>query len=328
MNLLILGGTKFVGRHITAAALERGHHVTLFNRGKTNQGLFPDAEHIEGDRDGGLAVLRGRTWDAVMDVNGYLPRLVADSAKLLASTVARYVFISTLSVYGDFTKEGQDENAPLATLQDPNVEEITGETYGGLKVLCEQAVRAAFDHRNLILRLGYVVGPHDHTDRWTSWIRRVAQGGEMLAPGKPDLPIQFIDARDVARFAVDALHQETSGIFNVTGPAERLTWGALFDHARAVTGAGTTFTWVDEKFLIDYGVKEEDLPMFAFGGERGLMTLDNRRALAAGLRFKPLQDTIRDTFEWDVAQGTRRAGLDKRREADLLSVWHSKKHQV
>lgn len=323
MNLLILGGTKFVGRHMTAGALERGHHVTLFNRGKTNPGLFPSAEHIEGDRDGGLDVLRGRTWDAVIDVNGYFARLVAESANLLADAAARYIFISTLSVYADFTKDGQDENAPLATPQDPNAEEITGETYGGLKVLCEQAVQAAFDHRSLVLRLGYVVGPYDHTDRWTSWIRRVSKGGEMLAPGKPDLPIQFIDARDVARFAMDALERQTRGVYNLTGPAKQLTWGELFDQAKAVLGADTTFTWVNEDFTIRHGVNEGDLPMFPLGGEHGVMTFDNRRALQVGLRFRSLPDTIRDTFEWDRAHGKPITWLDPRREAELLHVCHN-----
>lgn len=322
MNLLILGGTQFVGRHITAEALARAHRVTLFNRGMTNADLFPDAERLYGNRDGGLEPLRGRSWDAVIDVNGYLPRLVAASAHLLADHVARYVYISTLSVYADFAGSGQDEDAPLATLQDPAIEDITGETYGALKALCEQAVKEAFPGRGAILRLGYVVGPYDHTDRLTSWLRRAARGGEMLVPAGLDAPVQFIDARDVAAFALDLVERQATGVYNVTGPAQALTWRGLLEQAKAVSGADTRFIPADNGFMEEHGVDEGELPMYPPEGAHGLMAFDNRRALAAGLTFRPLADTIRDTLAWDRAEGTPRAGLTPERETQLLRLWH------
>ncbi|HZQ05300.1 MAG TPA: SDR family oxidoreductase [Anaerolineae bacterium] len=322
MKILILGGTRFVGRHITDAALARGHTVTLFNRGRTNADLFSDVETLYGDRDGGLDVLCGRRWDAVIDVNGYLPRLVRASAELLKNEVERYVFISTISVFADFTTPGQTENAPLATLDDPNTETITGETYGGLKALCEQVVQQIFNGRALIIRPGYVVGPYDHTDRWTAWMRRVARGGEMLAPGEPSDPTQFIDARDLAAFTCNLVEQKATGIYNVTGPAQRLTWGELFDEAKRVSGSDVRFTWVNREFLEAHGVDYDELPLVLPKEYLGGMMLDVTKAISAGLRFRPLERTIRDTLAWDAAENMPRLGLSLEREAELLREWH------
>lgn len=322
MKLLILGGTKFVGRHITSTAIMRGHTVTLFNRGQTNSGLFPGVEKINGNRDGGLDALRGRTWDAVIDVNGYLPRVVRASAELLADAVERYLFISSLSVFADFSKAGQTEAAPLAKIPDPTTEVIDGETYGALKALCEQAVESAMPGRALILRPGFVVGPHDHTDRVTCWWRRVTQGGEMLLPGNPDNPIQLVDGRDLAAFAIDMTERRATGIYNTHGFANRVSWGEMFAHARQLTAAGTEYTWVDEDFLRAQGVSEADLPIFAFSADSGIFTFDNHKALAAGMRFRPIADTIRDTLLWDAAEGQNKAGLTREREAELLRAWH------
>lgn len=321
MNLLILGGTKFVGRHITAACLMRGHHVTLFNRGRTNADLFPDAERLNGDRDGGLDVLQDRTWDAVIDVNGYFPRIVTASAQLLANAADRYVYISTLSVYADFSTFGQTEDAPLAQLADPTTEVIDGATYGGLKSLCEQAVTAAFPERALIPRLGYVVGPYDPLDRWTSWLRHISRGGEMLAPGSPEAPIQFIDARDVAAFVVDMVERRALGIYNTTGFNAPLTWGEAFEKTRLVTGADTTLVWVNEDFLKTQSLQEGDLPMFAFAEDAGVFGFNNHKAISAGLHFRAIGETITDTLLWDVSGGTRRSGLKPERERELLSGW-------
>ncbi|MGH2736128.1 MAG: NAD-dependent epimerase/dehydratase family protein, partial [Actinomycetota bacterium] len=199
MRVLVFGGTKFVGRHLVDALLAPGHEVTLFNRGKTDPGLFGGAvEEVHGDRDGGLDSLRGRDWDAVIDVSGYLPRLVGDSARLLAGAVEHYTFISTVSVYRDFSQAGLTEDAPLATLSDESVEEVTYETYGGLKVLCEEVVRAEYGDRCTVVRPHVVVGPHDDTDRFTYWVARTARGGDVLVPGRRDKPVQFVDARDLA----------------------------------------------------------------------------------------------------------------------------------
>lgn len=323
MNLLILGGTKFVGRHITSTALMRGHQVTLFNRGQSNPKLFPDAEKISGNRDGGLDALRGRKWDAVLDINGYLPRIVGASAELLQDSVERYIFVSTISVFANFTIEDQKEDAPLAKLQDPATEVIDGETYGGLKVACEQVVQKTFPGSSLVLRPGYVVGPYDHSDRMTSWWRRITRGGEMLAPGNPDAPIQFIDGRDLAAFAVDMTERHATGIYNLNGLGTRLTWGECFDKAQLVTGVDTTFTWVSEEFLKAQSLGEGDLPMFSFSEDAGVMTFNNHKAIAAGLHFRPYAETIRDTLLWDASEGVHKLGLQPEREQELLRAWQA-----
>lgn len=323
MNLLILGGTKFVGRHITSTALLRGHRVTLFNRGQTNAQLFPDAEKIHGNRDGGLDALHGRTFDAVIDVNGYLPRVVNASAQLLKNSTARYIFISTLSVYADLSIPNQNEDAPLAQLRDETTEMIDGETYGGLKVLCEQAVARAFPDSALILRPGYVVGPYDTTDRMTAWWRRITRGGEMLAPGAPEMPLQFVDGRDLAAFTVDMTERYAAGIYNVNGLGAHLTWGECFDKVQWVTGTDTTFTWVNESFLRAQKLSDGELPMFAFAEDAGIFTVNNHKAIAAGLHFRPIAETIRDTLLWDATEGNHRLGLSFAREQELLRAWHA-----
>ncbi len=324
MNLLILGGTKFVGRHITSTALMRGHQVTLFNRGQTNAGLFPDVEKISGNRDGGLEPLQQRKWDAVIDVNGYLPRIVGASAALLADAVDRYIFVSTLSVFADFSKSGQTEDSPIANIQDPTTEIIDGDTYGALKAVCEQRVHEFFPHRALILRPGYVVGPHDHTDRMTSWWRRIVRGGEMLAPGSPDSPIQFVDGRDLAAFTIDMTERHATGTYNTHGFATQVTWGECFAKALAITGANTEITWVDESFLQEESATDSDLPMFAGKQEIGVFAFNNHKALAAGMQFRPITDTIRDTLLWDASEGNHRLGLPPAREQELLRAWHSR----
>lgn len=327
MNLLILGGTKFVGRHITSTALMRGHHVTLFNRGETNPNLFPDAVKIQGDRADRLDALfadGARSWDAVLDVNGYLPRIVEASAQSLQDAVARYVFISTLSVFADFSKPNQNEDSPLARLQDETTQVIDGETYGGLKALCEQTVQNHFPERALILRPGYVVGPHDHTDRMTSWWRRITRGGEMLAPGSPDARLQLIDARDLAAFVIDMVERRATGIYNTHGFAAPVTWGECFAKTQAITGIDTTFTWVSEEFLRQQILEGGELPLYAAPTEAGIFGFDNRRAIAAGLHFRPLADTIRDTLLWDAAEGVHRLGLLPEHEAELLRAWHAR----
>ncbi len=327
MNLLILGGTKFVGRHITAHALMRGHRVTLFNRGQTNANLFPDAEKISGDRDGGLDALLSkgkRTWDAALDVNGYVPRIAGASAALLKDAVERYVFVSTLSVFADFSKQGMNEDSPLATLEDETTEVIDGDTYGGLKVLCERAVQNAFPERALILRPGYVVGPYDHTDRMTAWWRRITRGGEMLAPGSPETPIQFIDGRDLAAFTIDMVERHAVGIYNTHGLGSHLTWGECFDRAQMVTGTDTTFTWVSEDFLRAQNFEGGELPIFAFSEDLGIFTFNNHKAISAGLHFRPITETIRDTLLWDASEGVHKLGLKPEREQELLRAWHER----
>ena len=328
MKILILGGTQFVGRHLAKAALRRGHELTLFNRGRTGAGLFPEAEHLTGDRDGaGLEVLRGRSWDAVVDTCGYVPRVVRQSAELLAEAAARYVFISTISVYAGFKTPNQDETAPLGILEDPNTEEVTGETYGPLKVECEHAVEAAFPGRALIVRPGFIVGPYDPTDRFTYWPRRVAAGGDVLAPGTPEQPIQVIDARDLAAWTIHLVEREETGIYNATGPDYALTLGAVLETCQQVSGSDAYLRWVSDTFLKANDADSTRLLPFYVSSSSdmaGLMTADIGKAVAQGLTFRPLAETIADTLAWDKtrpADVPLKVGMPPEQERELLDKY-------
>lgn len=324
MRILFLGGTQFVGRHMVERAMKRGHEVTLFNRGKTNADLFPEVEKLVGDRDGGLEPIRDRRWDAVIDVNGYLPRLVSDSAQLLADSVARYVFVSTLSVFASYSHSDQDENSPLATMDDPTNEEITEESYGPLKVLCEQSAEQALPGRVLTIRPGYVVGPYDHTDRFTYWPWRINQGGEVLAPGESETPLQFIDARDLAAFVIAVVEAERATIYNCCGPDYALNWGEFFDACKDTLGSDVEFTWVSEDFLLDHEVTETEFPIWPRIEDQGIMRTNNKKAIADGLAFRPMRETIFDTLEWSKSQTKPKVGLSPEREAELLRRWRER----
>jgi 2'-hydroxyisoflavone reductase len=311
---------------MVAIALNRGHDVTLFNRGQADPGLFPDAEELVGDRDGELGVLAGRRWDAVVDTCGYVPRVVRESATLLSNSVDRYVFVSTLSVYHDFTAPGVNEDSPLAALDDETVEEITADTYGGLKVLCERAVQDEIPGRTLITRPGLIVGPYDPSDRFTYWPARIERGGEVLAPGRPERQVQFIDARDLARWTLYLIKKGATGVFNATGPAEAITMKELLATCRLVAGHGGECTWVTEEFLTDEGVAPySDMPLWIPCEDD---TVDCSRAQSSGLTYRPLSDTVRDTLEWHRSRGsdyTLRAGLSTDRESDLLQRWSERR---
>ncbi len=330
MKLLILGGTIFVGRHLVDAALARGHEVTLFNRGQHNPDLYPDVEKLRGDRKDDLRALRGRRWDAVIDTCGYVPRVVRASAELLADAVGHYTFISSISVYADLSVPGLDEGGAVGTLADETVEEVTGETYGPLKVLCEWAAERALPGRVLTIRPGLIVGPHDPTDRFTYWPHRVARGGEVLAPGSPEARVQFIDARDLAQWSVRVVESGHTGVYNATGPDYPLTMGRLLAECEAVSGRDAGFTWVDEGFLLEREVAPwSDLPLWipAKKETAGFAAVDCGKAIAAGLTFRPLSDTVRDTLAWDAARPADRewrAGLRPERESELLGAWHGR----
>jgi 2'-hydroxyisoflavone reductase len=326
MHLLIIGGTRFLGRALIDAALAAGHKVTLFNRGQSNPDLYPELERLRGDRDGGLDALKGRRWDAVIDTCGYVPRVVRASAELLATAVDHYTFISTISVYADFTTIGIDEHSPLATMEDETVEEINGETYGPLKVLCEQAVDEAMGMRALHVRSGLIVGPYDPTDRFTYWPARVARGGEILAPGDPEQLVQLIDVRDIAEWIIRATEKRLTGPYNVTGPAQRLTMQQLLDVCHQVSRTDARFTWVSEKFLLQNDLAPySEIPLWVPAEMVGMEMVNCGKVMAAGLAIRPLSDTVRDTLSW---QATRppdyewRAGLTPQREAALLNAWH------
>ena len=331
MRLLMLGGTAFLGRHLVEDALARGHEVTLFNRGQRNPDLFPQVEHLRGDRDGGLDALAGRRWDVAIDTSGYFPRLVRASAELLASAVEHYTIVSSISVYANFSRIGITEDEPVGTLADESVEEVTGETYGPLKALCERAAEAAMPGRVLVVRPGLIVGPYDPTDRFTYWPHRIAQGGEVLVPEPPDRSMQIIDARDLAAWMLTMAQQRQTGVYHATGPAGTLTMREIFDTCKAETASDAAFTWVAEPFLEEQKVGPWiELPLWIPGSDAdmaGFKRVNCQKALAAGLTFRTLAATVRDTFAWDAsrpADTERKAGLTREREAELLAAWHSR----
>ena len=328
MRLLVLGGTQFLGRQLVDAALEAGDAVTIFHRGRTNPNLFAGhVERIAGDRDGGLDALAGGEWDAVVDTSGYVPRVVSASAEALADRSGHYTFVSTESVYGDVPEAGIDESAPVAELVDPTVEVIDGETYGGLKALCEAAAEAAMPGRVLNVRPGLIVGPWDPSDRFTYWPRRIAAGGVVLVPGGPDRPVQYIDGRDLAAWILAAARRGLTGVFNACGPAERTSMGELVEACLHVSGSGATPAWGDEAALIAAGVEPwSELPLWVGEGvnpqDAGFMQISSARAIAEGLSFRPTEEIVRDTLEWDREHPEFRsaAALRPEREAELLAA--------
>lgn len=333
LNILVLGGTGFIGPHMVREALRRGHSVTLFNRGRTNSELFPDLELLQGDRNDGLDALAGRRWDVVVDNSGYVPRHVADSARLLANAAAHYVYISTISVYASFA-EPIDEETPLATMDDESVEEITNESYGPLKALCEQRAAAEFgEDRLTVLRPTYICGPGDRTDRYTYWPVRTMAGGDMLWPGQASDYIQVIDVRDLANFTIDCAEQRINGIYNTVTPRGTFTMGQLLEDSLAVTGADTNPVWVDYSFVAEHGLEDTgELTIWSSpqSANAQLAMVDGSRAVAKGLRNRPTRETARDTIAWwktlpDERTQKLRAGLSREKEAELLADWTARK---
>jgi 2'-hydroxyisoflavone reductase len=322
VRLLVLGGTKFLGRAAVEAALARGHEVTLFNRGETNPELFPEAEKLRGDRTAGLAELRGREWDAVLDPSGYVPAVVRDSAEVLAGVTGHYLFISSISVYASLAARN-DESRPLSNLGEMPDDRLLEDysNYGALKALCEEAVADAFGEVHAIVRPGLIVGAHDPTGRFTYWPHRVARGGEVLAPAPPERRVQFIDVRDLGSWLVDLAERRAAGAYNATHPGH--PWGELLETCREVAGSDATFAWVPDSFLVEREVGEwMELPLWIHSPEdAGMHDTDVSRAIAAGLTFRPLAETVRDTLE--LAQPTADAGLSPEREAELLAAAHS-----
>jgi 2'-hydroxyisoflavone reductase len=319
MKLLIIGGTGFLGRHITEAALERGHELTLFNRGQHESQLYPQVEQIHGDRDGDLALLKGRRWDVVIDTCGYAPRVVRASADALADVVERYIFLSSTSVYADFKTPGMQEDAPVATLEDATIEEVGNGNYGALKALCEQAVAQSMPGRALVIRPGLIVGPRDPTDRFTYWPYRVALGGEMLAPGKPGDAVAFIDVRDLAAWTMHMAEAGKTGVYNATSPAFQYTIGQVLQASKEVTGSSVDFVWIDEQSLLRYD-EVEALPVWVPSQFIGFRTVNCNKAVGAGLAYRPLMTTIRDTLTWK-GQAAMKAGLTREQETRILNEW-------
>jgi 2'-hydroxyisoflavone reductase len=321
VRLLVLGGTQFLGRAICEAALARGHEVTLFNRGQTRAELFPEAKRLVGDRDGGLDALREGAWDAVVDTSGYVPRIVRQSAELLAGRAGRYLFVSSISVYADLSRPGVDEDAPVAELAEPT-EDHRSEAYGALKALSEQVVQDVYGPRGTIVRPGLIVGPWDPTGRFTYWPVRIAEGGDVLAPQPREAPVQVVDVRDLAAFCLDLLERDVDGTFNATGPQPPLTMERVLEECRRVAGSDARLVWAPPDRLVEHGVGEwMELPLWlADPAYAGMLAVDVSRALAAGRAFRPLAETVADTLAWARAEPhDAPAGLDRDRERELLA---------
>jgi 2'-hydroxyisoflavone reductase len=336
-SILILGGTGFIGPHIVTTALARGHKVTLFNRGKTHPELFPDVEKLRGVRDGKLEALKGRTWDAVVDPSGYVPRIVKMSAELLAPSVKHYLFISSISVYASGAPANADENAPLEKLLDPNSEDIKGngfKNYGALKALSEQAAEAAMPGRVANIRPGLIIGPGDMTGRFTHWPSRLSEGGDVLCPGDGSTPVQFIDGRDLGDWIVHLIEKNVTGTMNALGPEKSITMKEVITECNAAAGNKATPVWVDWKFLEKNEVQPwAEMPMWIpnEGQDAGFGTTSNARALKAGIRFRPVGDSARDTLAWldtlppDQRAKARSSGIKRDKEDKILADWKALK---
>jgi 2'-hydroxyisoflavone reductase len=322
VKLLLLGGPRFLGRALADAALAAGHELTFFNRGRTNPELYPEVERIQGDRAGDLAALAGRRWDAVVDTSGYLPHVVRASAEMLSESDL-YCFVSSVSVYADFSTP-MDENAAVAELGDDPIDALTPDfsNYGALKALCEDAVRDVVDDRALVVRPGLIVGPHDPTGRFSYWPHRVARGGEVLAPAPPERLSQFVDVRDLGEWIVDLCERQVAGTFNAAN--QGVPWGELLESCIRVSDTSAEITWVPDDFLLEHEVGQwMELPLWL--ADPAMAAADDAivdRAVADGLRFRALDETVRGTL--DDAATTDEAGLAPEREAALLAAWHAR----
>lgn len=330
MRILVLGGTAFVGRHVTEAFLARGHQVTLFHRGRTDPAVFPEVEHVLGDRDRDVGMLAGRRFDVVVDTCGYEVPAVRASVQALADPAVHYIYVSSVSVYADLSR--MDEEAPLREIADPDSARLAPESYGALKAACERVVMEGFPGRALVVRAGLILGPHDYDERFPWWLRRIARGGEVLAPGDPAAAVQFIDVRDLAGWIALAAERRTAGTFNATGPGEPLTMRSLLETMREVVGGDAGFTWVPDEVLVAEKVGAYSEMPFWLPASFGHQRVDVSRAVSAGLTHRPVADTVRDTWSWlpTGAEATARkraqrkltipAGMSPEREAQILAA--------
>lgn len=342
MKILILGGTKFLGRYLTVAALKNNHEVTLFNRGtKYSEESFPETEQIHGDRNSDLENLGDKTFDAVIDTSGYLPETVKISAEFLKDRVDQYVFISSASVYPETPAPDYDETTPTARLNDEQLKEIAaidpkgdlngktlGEHYGALKKLCEETVERVMPDRVLSVRAGMIVGEYDWTDRFTYWVMRVARGGEVLAPGNPENFVQMIDARDLSEWIISMIERNENGIFNITGKPFEMNFGQMLERIKAATESDAKFIWADEKFLEENNVQPwNEMPFYlpeSLSEMRGFLAMNVDQALAKNLSFRPFEETVSDVFNWRKKQDFEmRAGISAEREKGLLEKFHN-----
>ena len=342
MKLLILGGTIFLGRHLVEAALNQGHEVTLFNRGLHGTDLYPHVEKLKGNRQSDLTALQGRQWDAIIDTNGYVPSHIRSIAQILAHTTPLYAFISSVSVYADLSHVDVDETTPVETLTPEQLAEAEhivppmqgtparayGANYGALKALCEQAAAETMPGRVLTIRPGIIVGPYDYSDRFTYWVHRIAQGGEVLAPGRPDRQVQIIDARDLAEWIIRMLEAQQTGTYNATSPEKQLNMQQILGTCKSVTGSNAHFTWLNDTFLLEAGaIPWSQVPLWLPESDEtlGFNAISIKKALTAGLTFRPLAQTVQDTLTWDQQRPEKvqlQAGLNAEDETRFLQTWH------
>ncbi len=336
MKILIIGGTRFLGRHLIAAAKARNHEITLFHRGKHLAQGIENVEEIFGNRNDDLNRLRNRNWDAVIDTCGYLPQTVKKSAEALKDSAAQYVFISSISAYADFTETDYDETAPLAALTEEQkikagridargeiAAVVLEDMYGALKAACEREAQTIFGEKTLVVRSGLIVGAFDTTDRFTYWAMRVAKGGEILAPGAPKRFVQFIDARDLAEWIVKMIENRASGIYNAAGKPFETTMEKMLEEIKSVSRSDARFVWADEDFLKREQIAEwSEMPLYlaeSVKEARGFLSANIDKALAHGLKFRALSDTVQDTIAWRQTQsGEMKAGIAPERERELL----------
>jgi 2'-hydroxyisoflavone reductase len=339
MKILIIGGTIFLGRHLIEAALEKGHQITMFTRGLHNADLYPQVEKLHGNRAIDLSALQGKSWDAVFDTCGYVPGIVRKSVAILRDSVEHYTFVSSCSVYGDFDPKGADENSPVAKLTAEQIEKAEkidtgkrakavsyGEAYGGLKALCEQTAEELMPGRVLNVRAGLIVGKYDSIERFTYWVRRVSEGGKVLAPGKPERRVRVIDARDLAEWTVSMAENANAGIYNATGAENGLTMQKMLEEIREVSDSDAEFVWASEEFLEKQKVESwTDMPLWIPEKYNGIFEVKNEKAINDGLKFRPLAETIKETLDWIDIRGNEplKVGIQMEREQELLKILSS-----
>ena len=343
LKILVLGGTGLIGPPMVAYAVARGHQLTLFNRGKTNTELFPELERIIGDRNDNISALaaevaKGRRWDVVIDNTASIPRWVEESAGLLKNSADTYLYTSSISAYADSSTPGADETAPLGAISAEEAamvktnRDITDTNYGPLKALCERAAQTAFPERCIVVRPGLIVGPGDSSDRFTYWPVRIDRGGEALAPGDGNDPVQFIDCRDLGEWYVRLVEDSAIGVYNGVGPASPMSIAEMLYGIRATTGGELSFTWVDAGFLKQHEVEEwGEMTVWVppVGEYAGFSTSSIARAKKAGLSFRPLATTAADTLAYwsslpEERRAKPRAGLDPEKERAVLAAWHAR----
>ncbi|MGN7942112.1 SDR family oxidoreductase [Virgibacillus sp. 6R] len=341
MKVLIIGGTRFLGKALVAEALKKGHEVTLFNRG-TNKEIFPEVEHLIGDRDGDLSLLKNRKWDVAIDTCGFAPHQIKKAAAVLGDNIEYYTYISSISVYKDWIPYNISEDYLLQSMPKDKLKAVKEgsispyEYYGALKVLCEAEAEKHWPGRVLHIRAGQLVGPFDYTDRLPYWVQRVAQGGKIIVPGSPNRLVQLIDIKDLATWVFNMAETRKAGTFNVTGPDYELTMAELLNTCKAVTNSDAEFVWADEQFVLEHKIQPwTEMPLwipehFSLEGEKepwkGSFRISIEKAVAAGLSFSPLEDTIHDVYQWekDRQDTERRAGISRDKEQELLKTWFQK----